>query len=60
MRLEIIPEDADTDLNRSLEDNVKKSVDFLQTSPLVPNELKKNIRGFVFDVVTGELKEVEK
>jgi carbonic anhydrase len=41
-----------------LQDNVKKSIDFLRTSPLVPKGLKPNIRGFVFDLKTGGLDEV--
>ncbi|KAF2093671.1 carbonic anhydrase [Rhizodiscina lignyota] len=42
----------------SLDDNVKKSIDFLRDSPFIRDELKSKIRGFVFDIKTGDLKEV--
>ncbi|KAK5221353.1 hypothetical protein LTR72_006913 [Exophiala xenobiotica] len=46
------------EITGSLQDNVKKSMDFLRASPLVPKDLKSNIRGFVFDLKTGGLEEV--
>ncbi|OQV07608.1 hypothetical protein CLAIMM_12013 [Cladophialophora immunda] len=46
------------EITGSLSDNVKKSIAFLKDSPLVPESLKSNIRGFVFDIKTGELEEV--
>ncbi|OCT49639.1 carbonate hydratase [Cladophialophora carrionii] len=46
------------EITGSLADNVKKSITFLKESPLVPEQLKSNIRGFVFDLKTGELQEV--
>ncbi|KAF2469836.1 carbonic anhydrase [Lindgomyces ingoldianus] len=42
----------------TLEENVKKSMDFLRMSPLVRPALKSKIRGFVYDIITGKLKEV--
>ena len=45
-------------MDRTVEENVKKSMAFLKFSPLVPEPLKAKIRGFVFDLKTGELKEV--
>ncbi|KIV79811.1 hypothetical protein PV11_07356 [Exophiala sideris] len=47
------------EITGSLDDNVKKSIAFLRESPLVSDTIKKNIRGFVFDIKTGELKEVK-
>lgn len=44
---------------RSLADNVRKSIAFLKESPLIPDQLKSNIRGFVFDIKTGELEEAK-
>ncbi|ETI27202.1 hypothetical protein G647_09885 [Cladophialophora carrionii CBS 160.54] len=46
------------EITGSLADNVKKSIAFLKESSLVPEQLKSNIRGFVFDLKTGELQEV--
>ncbi|EXJ66610.1 carbonate dehydratase [Cladophialophora psammophila CBS 110553] len=43
----------------SIENNVKKSMTFLKESPLVRESLKPSIRGFVFDLHSGELKEVK-
>ncbi|KIW10464.1 hypothetical protein PV08_11428 [Exophiala spinifera] len=47
------------EITGSLDENVKKSIDFLRASALVPEELKANTRGFVFDLKTGNLKEVD-
>jgi len=47
------------EITGSLDDNVKKSIAFLRENPLVSDTVKKNIRGFVFDIKTGELKEVK-
>jgi len=38
-----------------LDDDVRQSIARIEASPFVP---KKNVRGFVFDVATGELREV--
>ncbi|KIW84748.1 hypothetical protein Z517_00136 [Fonsecaea pedrosoi CBS 271.37] len=46
------------EITGSLEENVKKSMTFLKKSPFVPESLKSNIRGFVFHIDSGELKEV--
>ena len=40
-----------------LEDDVRQSIRRIQSSPFVPN--KDSIRGFVYDVETGRLNEVE-
>lgn len=40
-----------------LEDDVRQSIRRIQSSPFVPN--KDSIRGFVYDVATGRLNEVE-
>ncbi|OQV02157.1 hypothetical protein CLAIMM_07397 [Cladophialophora immunda] len=42
----------------SLEENVKRSMTFLKESPLVRESLKSSIRGFVFHLDSGDLKEV--
>ncbi|KAI1629233.1 carbonic anhydrase [Exophiala viscosa] len=47
------------EITGSLDDNVKKSIAFLRENALVSDAIKENIRGFVFDIKTGELKEVE-
>jgi len=39
-----------------LEEDVRQSIARIKASPFVPN--KENIRGFVYDVHTGELREV--
>ncbi|GAM39392.1 hypothetical protein TCE0_034f10904 [Talaromyces pinophilus] len=41
-----------------IEHSVRDDVEFLKGSPLLREELKKNIQGFVFDVQTGKLKEI--
>ena len=41
----------------SLEDDVKQSIARIKASPFIPN--KSNVRGFVYDVKTGKLNEVE-
>ncbi|EXJ61640.1 carbonate dehydratase [Cladophialophora yegresii CBS 114405] len=46
------------EITGSLAANVTKSITFLKESPLVPEQLKSNIQGFVFDLKTGELQEV--
>jgi carbonic anhydrase len=40
-----------------LDDDVRQSIARIQASPFVPN--KNSIRGFVFDVATGKLHEVQ-
>ncbi|KAJ9605791.1 hypothetical protein H2200_009640 [Cladophialophora chaetospira] len=47
------------EITGSLADNVKKSIKFLKDSPLIPEQLKNNLRGFVFDIKTGELEEAK-
>ncbi|KAJ9613827.1 hypothetical protein H2204_014609 [Knufia peltigerae] len=47
------------EITGSLDENVRKSIDFLRASALVPEELKANTRGFVFDIKTGHLNEVK-
>jgi carbonic anhydrase len=42
----------------SLPDNVRKSMKFLKDSPLVPEELKSKIQGYVFHLDSGKLEEV--
>lgn len=42
----------------SVEHSVKDDVEFLKGSPLLREELKQNIQGFVFDIKTGKLKEI--
>jgi carbonic anhydrase len=42
----------------SVEHSVRDDVEFLRGSPLLREELKKNIHGFVFDIKTGKLKEM--
>ena len=39
-----------------LDDNVRASIRLIEESPFIPN--KSSIRGFVYDVKTGELREV--
>ena len=39
-----------------LEEDVRQSVALLKSSPFIP--LKESVRGFVYDVVTGRLREV--
>ena len=39
-----------------LDENVRQSIARIKTSPFVPN--KDNIRGFVYDVETGRLREI--
>jgi carbonic anhydrase len=39
-----------------LDDNVRESIGRIKESPFIPN--KDQIRGFVFDVETGKLREV--
>jgi carbonic anhydrase len=41
----------------SLEDDVKQSIARIKASPFIPN--KSNVRGFVYDVKSGKLNEVE-
>lgn len=38
-----------------LEEDVRKSIEVIQASPFIPN---KNVRGFVYEVETGRLREV--
>jgi carbonic anhydrase len=38
-----------------LDESVRESIRRIETSPFIPH---KNVRGFVFDVATGELREV--
>jgi carbonic anhydrase len=40
-----------------LDDDVRQSIARIKTSPFVPN--KENVRGFVYDVRTGKLNEVD-
>jgi carbonic anhydrase len=40
---------------RDLEDNVREDVRRIQDSPFIP---RKNVRGFVYDVKSGQLREV--
>jgi carbonic anhydrase len=40
-----------------LEESVREDVSFLQSSPLIPGDV--TIRGFIYDVKTGRLNEVE-
>ena len=44
--------------SNSVEHSVRDDVKFLKGSPLLREQLKKNIHGFVFDVQTGKLKEI--
>lgn len=44
--------------SNSVEHSVRDDVEFLKGSPLLREELKKNIQGFVFDVKTGKLEEI--
>ena len=39
-----------------LDENVRQSIARIKTSPFVPN--KDNIRGFVYEVETGRLREI--
>ena len=39
-----------------LDDDVRQSIERIKTSPFIPN--KDNVRGFVYDVETGKLREV--
>jgi carbonic anhydrase len=39
-----------------LDDDVRQSIARIRTSPFVPH---KNVRGFVYEVETGRLREVE-
>ena len=39
-----------------LDDDVRQSIERIKASPFVPN--KDNVRGFVYDVETGKLREV--
>jgi carbonic anhydrase len=39
-----------------LDDNVRQSIARIKSSPFIPN--KENIRGFVYEVETGHLREV--
>ncbi len=41
---------------KDLDDNVRQSIDRVQASPFIPH--KDQVRGFVFDVETGQLREV--
>ena len=47
------------EITGSLDDNVKNSIAYLRENPLVSDQIKENVRGFVFDIKTGELKEVK-
>jgi carbonic anhydrase len=40
-----------------LEDDVRHSIARIEASPFIPN--KDNIRGFVYEVETGKLREVQ-
>jgi len=46
------------EITGTLEANVAKSMHFLKESPLVPDALKQGVRGFVYDIKTGDLNEV--
>ena len=48
--------DWDAGTFSNLEDNVRASLDKIKASPFIPNKL--SIRGFVYEVETGELREV--
>ena len=50
---------ADLKPHNSLEQSVKDDVAILKNSHLMRPELKKQIRGFVFDIQTGKLSEVD-
>jgi carbonic anhydrase len=39
-----------------LEEDVRQSIARIQASPFIPN---KNVRGFVYEVETGKLREVD-
>ena len=41
----------------NLEDDVQQSIARIQASPFIPN--KSNVRGFIYDVKTGQLTEVK-
>lgn len=41
----------------SLEDDVRQSIARIQASPFIPN--KSNVRGFIYDVKSGQLDEVK-
>jgi carbonic anhydrase len=40
-----------------LDDDIRQSINRIKASPFVPH--KNNVRGFVFDVATGRLREVK-
>lgn len=44
-----------TEAFADLDDNVRESIERIKTSPFIPRD---RVRGFVFDVATGLLREV--
>ena len=48
--------DWDSEAFEDLEGNVRESIDKIKASPFIPN--KDSIRGFVYEVETGRLREV--
>ncbi|MCJ1374008.1 hypothetical protein MMC20_005238 [Loxospora ochrophaea] len=42
-----------------LDQSVREDVNFLRTSPLITEELAKQTRGFLYDIETGELREIK-
>jgi carbonic anhydrase len=49
--------DWDSEAFSDLEDNVRASLDRIKESPFIPN--KHSIRGFIYEVETGKLREVK-
>ena len=50
--------DWDLSKQNSLVQSVKTEVAWLKGNPVIREELKKGIRGFVFDLKTGKVEEV--
>jgi carbonic anhydrase len=48
--------DWDVECFSDLDENVRESIQRIQNSPFIP---QKNVRGFVYDVTDGSLREVE-
>ena len=45
-------------MDTSLEESVRADVEWAKAHPLIREELKKGIQGFVFDIETGEVRKV--
>jgi carbonic anhydrase len=49
---------SNADVVRSQGDAVRADIDWIKKQPLTRQDLADNIRGYIYDIKTGKLKEV--